>query len=59
MKTEIKTRGRQAKPTKVEVVAAWDRLRTAATAGDLQASALLIALAEGKPLTPVVEAAHA
>lgn len=50
MKTEIKTRGRQAKPTKVEVIAAWDRLRTAATAGDLQASALLIALVENRPL---------
>lgn len=48
--TTIKTRGRQAKPTRVEVAAAWDRLRAAAEAGSVQASAALIALTENKPL---------
>lgn len=48
--TTIKTRGRQAKPTRVEVAAAWNRLRAAAEAGSVQASAALIALAENKPL---------
>ena len=48
--TTIKTRGRQAKPTRVEVAAAWDRLRAAADRGDIQASAALIALTENKPL---------
>lgn len=59
MSTEIKTRGRQAKPTRHEVSAAWDRLRSAADGGDLQASALLIALVESKPLSPVLERASA
>lgn len=45
-----KTRGRQAKPTRREVCAAWDRLRAAADRGDIQASAALIALTEGRPL---------
>ena len=45
-----KTRGRQAKPTRNEVNAAWDRLRAAAEAGSVQASAALIALAEGRPV---------
>ena len=47
--TTIKTRGRQAKPTRVEVAAAWNRLRAAPEAGSVQASAALIALAEGRP----------
>jgi|GEM_PF-758707 len=46
----VKTRGRQAKPTKAEVADAWERIRVAAEAGNLQACALLIALAENKPL---------
>ena len=50
MSTAIKPRGRQAKPTRVEVAAAWDRLRAAADRGDIQASAALIALTENKPL---------
>ena len=50
MSTAIKPRGRQAKPTRVEVAAAWNRLRAAAEAGSVQASAALIALAEGRPL---------
>ena len=45
-----KTRGRQAKPTRNEVNAAWNRLRAAADRGDVQASAALIALTENKPL---------
>ena len=45
-----KTRGRQAKPTRREVCAAWGRLRDAADRGDIQASAALIALTEGRPL---------
>ncbi len=59
MSTVIKPRGRQARPTRNEVSAAWDRIRTAADSGDLQASALLIALAESKPLVPVLERACA
>lgn len=50
MTTSTKTRGRQAKPTRQEVNAAWDRLRAAADRGDLQASAALIALSENRPL---------
>lgn len=50
MNASIKTRGRQAKPTRREVCAAWDRLRAAADRGDIQASAALIALTEGRPL---------
>jgi len=41
-------RGRQHKPTRSEVAAAWGRLRDAASEGSIQASALLIALAENK-----------
>ena len=59
MNTAIKPRGRQAKPTRHEVSAAWDRLRSAADGGDLQANALLIALVENKPLSPVLERARA
>lgn len=50
MSTAIKPRGRQAKPTRVEVAAAWDRLRAAADRGDIQAIGVLIALSENKPL---------
>lgn len=48
--TATKLRGRQAKPTRAEVAAAWGRLRAAADQGDIQACAALIALAESKPL---------
>lgn len=44
------TRGKQAKPTRAEVRAAWDRLRAAAAAGNVAANAALIALAENRPL---------
>lgn len=50
MTASTKTRGRQAKPTRAEVAAAYERLRTAANSGSVQASAALIALAEGRPL---------
>ncbi|WP_457787191.1 hypothetical protein [Pseudomonas sp. PL-6] len=43
-------RGRQNRPTRGEVAAAWERLRAAADQGDIQAAALLVALAENKPL---------
>lgn len=43
-------RGRQHKPTRTEVAAAWGRLREAASQGSVQASALLIALTENKPV---------
>lgn len=42
-----KTRGRQHKPTRSEVAAAWDRLRAAASSGSVSANAALIALAAG------------
>ncbi|MGY2191875.1 hypothetical protein [Pseudomonas pergaminensis] len=45
-----KPRGLQAKPTRAEINAAWGRLREAAADGSVQASALLIALAENKPV---------
>lgn len=45
-----KLRGHQVRPTKAEVDNAWIRIRSAADAGDLQASALLVALAEKKPI---------
>ena len=48
--TTIKTRGRHARPTRAEVAAAWSRIRAAADAGSVQASAALIALAEGRPV---------
>lgn len=48
-------RGRQSKPTRSELNAAWARLRTAADSGDLQATALLVALSENKPLLPAIE----
>lgn len=50
-----KNRGPQRKPTRPEVAAAWSRLRTAAGHGDIQASALLIALTERRPLLPTLE----
>lgn len=52
-----KHRGRQAKPTKAEVSAAWSQIRVAADAGDLQAAAILVALAESKPLFSVADVA--
>lgn len=45
-----KPRGRQHKATNTDVAKAWLRLRDAADAGNLEASALLIALAERRPL---------
>ena len=45
-----KPRGPQHKATRTDIAKAWTRLRTAADTGDLQASALLIALAERRPL---------
>ncbi len=50
MTARTKCRGQQAKPTIAEVKAAWARLRTAADQGDIQASALLIALTEQRPV---------
>ena len=50
MNTPKPARGRQHKPTCSEVAAAWSRLREAAADGSVQASALLIALAENKPV---------
>lgn len=45
-----KGRGPSKRVTRAEVLDAWGRLRAAANHGDLQASALLIALAENKPV---------
>lgn len=53
MSTLTKPRGPQAKPTRAELTAAWNRLRTAADQGSVQASALLIALAENKPVITI------
>jgi len=51
MQTETQPlRGPQKKPTRAEISAAWWRLRNAAESGDVEANALLIALAENKPL---------
>jgi hypothetical protein len=47
-----KRRGRARLVSRSEVTAAWDCLRTAAEHGDVQASALLIALVEKRPLLP-------
>ena len=41
-----KRRGRARNVSKAEIQAAWDRIRDKAKAGDVQASALLIALAK-------------
>lgn len=48
--TTTKTRGRQNKPTRSELAACWHRLRAAASSGDVQANAALIALSENRPL---------
>lgn len=53
MNTTTIQRGRQHKPTRAEVSAYYERLRAAANRGDVQASALLIALAENRPVLPV------
>lgn len=53
MNTAKPARGRQHKPTRSEVAAAWGRLREAAAEGSVQASALLIALAENKPVIAI------
>ncbi len=45
-----KRRGRSRLVSQSEVSAAWDRVRDAAEQGSVTASALLIALAENKPL---------
>ncbi|MDB5984764.1 MAG: hypothetical protein JWQ69_5779 [Pseudomonas sp.] len=50
MSATTKPRGPQAKPTRAELNAAWYRLRAAADQGSVQASALLIALVENRPL---------
>ena len=50
MTATTKPRGRQQKPTVSEVAAYYDRLRSAADQGNVQATALLIALAEKRPL---------
>lgn len=50
MNTAKPARGRQHRPTRSEVAAAWGQLRDAAAKGSVQASALLIALAENKPV---------
>ena len=42
------SRGKQNRPTRSEINDAWQRVRTAAARGDVQASALLIALSEGR-----------
>lgn len=47
------TRGRQAKPTREELAAYYGLLRTKADGGDIQASALLIALSERRPILPL------
>ncbi len=53
MSPTSKPRGHQAKPTRAEVKAAWSRLRSAADQGNVQASALLIALTENRPVLGV------
>jgi hypothetical protein len=50
MSATAKPRGTQAKPTRAELNAAWNRLRAAADQGSVQANALLIALTENRPL---------
>lgn len=50
MSNTTKLRGAQVKPTRAEVNAAWCRIRAAADQGSIEASALLIALAENKPV---------
>lgn len=53
MSPTSKPRGHQSKPTRAEVKAAWSRLRSAADQGNVQASALLIALTENRPVLGV------
>lgn len=48
--TATQSRGKQAKPDAAALRNYWRELRAAAEAGDLSAKALLIALAEGRPL---------
>lgn len=50
-----KRRGRAKSVTKREIEAARDRLRDAADAGDIQACAVLIALAERCPILPITD----
>jgi len=50
MNTAKTARGRQHKSTRSEVAAAWGLLRDAASKGSIQASVLLIVLAENKPV---------
>lgn len=49
MNTIDKPRGRQVRPNRAELTAAWSRIRDAADKGSIPASALLIALSENKP----------
>jgi hypothetical protein len=51
--TTPKQRGPQAKPTRAELNSAWARIRSAADQGSVEASALLIALAENKPVISI------
>lgn len=44
-----KPRGRQVRPNRAELTAAWSRIRDAADKGSILASALLITLSENKP----------
>lgn len=52
-----KTRGRQHRPTTSEVARYYERLRSAADQGNVQATAFLIALAERRPLPAEAAAA--
>lgn len=52
MTEATKTRGRQRRPTASDVARYYDRLRSAADQGNVQATALLIALAERRPVFP-------
>lgn len=57
MTTAAKARGRQHRPTRSEIAAYYEFLRSAANKGNVQASALLIALAENRPVLPAEAAA--
>lgn len=48
-------RGKQAKPTRAELNSCWQLLREKASDGDVQASALLIMLAEKTAIFPNVQ----
>ncbi|RXU25525.1 hypothetical protein SAMN05444503_1177 [Pseudomonas sp. BS3767] len=50
MQTTKPPRGRNHKATSSDIEKAWRRIRDAADAGNLEASALLIALADKRPL---------